>query len=100
MWLRNHIGELVPISSPYPVDAQDDSGGMGLITSSSDFASVLRDLLRDTPLLLKVETVETMFIPQFQHGSPMYDGLLKQKVRFFLHPIRVSILTRNLSVTA
>ncbi|KAF0331815.1 beta-lactamase family protein [Colletotrichum asianum] len=79
MWLRNDTGELVPIPSPYPVDAQDDSGGMGLITFTSDFASVLRDLLRDTPLLLKVETVETMFIPQFQHGSPMYDGLLKQK---------------------
>ncbi|KAH0432212.1 hypothetical protein CcaCcLH18_06567 [Colletotrichum camelliae] len=79
MWLRNDTGKLVPIPSPYPVDAQDNSGGMGLITSTSDFASVLRDLLRDSPLLLKAETVETIFTPQFQHGSPMYDGLIKQK---------------------
>lgn len=82
MWLRGEGGKLVPIPSPYPIDARDDCGGLGLITSTSDFVSVLKDLLRESPVLLKAETVEAMFTPQFQHGSPMYDGLLKQMVRF------------------
>lgn len=90
MWLRSEGGQLVPIPSPYPVDAPDDCGGLGLITSTSDFVSVLKDLLRESPVLLKAETVEAMFTPQFQHGSPMYDSLIKQMVRFAFDPFEIS----------
>ncbi|KAL6404561.1 beta-lactamase [Ilyonectria robusta] len=80
MWNRTETGELIPIPSPYPVDARDDSGGMGLITSTADFIRLLRDLLQDTPVLLKPETVSEMFTAQFEQGSPQYGGLLEQEL--------------------
>ncbi|KAK7425518.1 hypothetical protein QQZ08_007959 [Neonectria magnoliae] len=79
MWSRTEAGELIPIPSPYPADARDDSGGMGLITSTADFIRVLQDLLKDTPVLLKPETVSKMFTAQFEPGSPQYAGLIAQE---------------------
>ncbi|KAM5343948.1 hypothetical protein ACJ41O_012485 [Fusarium nematophilum] len=78
MWNRAEAGELVPIPSPYPPDVRDDSGGMGLVTSTSDFISVLQDLLRDNPVLLRPDTLADMFKSQFETGTPQYRGLLKQ----------------------
>lgn len=81
MWRRSDTGELVPISSPYPLNARNDSGGMGLVTSTSDFVAILQDLLKEKPVLLKKESVEEMFLPQFDSGTPQQKGLLKQEVR-------------------
>jgi CubicO group peptidase (beta-lactamase class C family) len=80
MWHRSEAGELTPIPSPYPLDARDDSGGMGLVTSTSDFVKVLIDLLKDEPVLLKPETVAKMFAAQFELGTPQYQGLVGQDV--------------------
>ncbi|KAF7553040.1 hypothetical protein G7Z17_g3892 [Cylindrodendrum hubeiense] len=79
MFSRTKDGTLVPIPSPYPEDARDASGGMGIVTSSSDFIEILRDLLKDEPLLLKKETVSAMFTPQFATGTPQYRGLVAQE---------------------
>ncbi|KAH7142010.1 beta-lactamase/transpeptidase-like protein, partial [Dactylonectria macrodidyma] len=91
MWNRTETGELIPIPSPYPVDARDDSGGMGLITSTADFIRVLRDLLQDKPVLLKPETVSEIFTAQFEPGSPQYRGLLEQEVCSFSGQLRYSL---------
>lgn len=80
MWSRSDTGDLTPVPSPYPLQARNDSGGMGLITSTSDFVAILHDLLKDKPVLLKKETVAEMFIPQFEPGSPQYRGLVEQEV--------------------
>lgn len=82
MWSRSETGELTPIPSPYPLQARNDSGGMGLITSTSDFIAILQDLLKDKPVLLKKESVAEMFIPQFEPGSPQHKGLVEQQVCF------------------
>ncbi|KAK1690550.1 beta-lactamase/transpeptidase-like protein [Colletotrichum godetiae] len=79
MFLRNKEGKLAPIPSPYPEDAQESSGGMGLITTTSDFLKVLTDLLKDNPVLLKAESVTEMFTPQFHQGTVQYEGLIKQE---------------------
>ncbi|KAJ9144472.1 Beta-lactamase family protein [Pleurostoma richardsiae] len=79
MWARTESGILKPIPGPYPADARDDSGGMGLVTSTVDFMEVLRDLLRDSPLLLEEKTVSEMLTAQFDVGSPQYEGLVSQE---------------------
>lgn len=80
MWCRSDTGELTAISSPYPLHARNDSGGMGLVTSTSDFVAILQDLLKDHPALLKPGTVAEMFAPQFETETPQYKGLLQQEV--------------------
>lgn len=80
MWSRSDTGELSPIPSPYPLQARNDSGGMGLITSTSDFVAILQDLMKDKPVLLKRESVAQMFSPQFESGTPQYKGLMEQEV--------------------
>lgn len=80
MWCRSNMGELTEISSPYPLHARNDSGGMGLVTSTSDFVAILQDLLKDHPALLKPESVAEMFAPQFETETPQYKGLLQQEV--------------------
>jgi CubicO group peptidase (beta-lactamase class C family) len=79
---RGSDGILVAIPSPYANPAPEHSGGMGLVTSVADFAAVLKDLLKISPALLKAETVESMFRPQFSVGTVQYKGLLAQQVCF------------------
>lgn len=80
MWCRSDTGELTAISSPYPLHARNDSGGMGLVTSTSDFVAILQDLLKEKPVLLRAATVAEMFTPQFERQTPQYKGLLQQEV--------------------
>ena len=82
LWRRSDTGELIPIDSPYPLYARNDSGGMGLITSTSDYVAILRDLLKEKPVLLKKESVEEMFTPQFETGTSQSKGLIQQEVGF------------------
>ncbi|XXG96493.1 hypothetical protein Hte_002776 [Hypoxylon texense] len=78
MFCRTAEGALRQIESPYPERAPEDSGGMGITTTPADFATVLSDILKDKPLLLRPETVRFMFNPQFEVGSPQYKAFLKQ----------------------
>lgn len=80
MTTRTEKGELVGTVSPLPENAEADSGGMGLITSTADFVSILSELLRDDSVLLTKESVEQMFTPQFEASGPRYDGLMAQQV--------------------
>lgn len=77
---RGSDGVLTPVDSPYKASDAEHSGGTGLVMSVADFASVLMDLLKDEPVLLKATTVEGMFQPQFSLGSPQHKGLLAQEV--------------------
>lgn len=77
---RGTDGILNATHSPYNNAAPEHSGGMGLVTSVADFAAVLKDLLKTSPSLLKAETVESMFQPQFSLGSVQHKGLLAQEV--------------------
>ncbi|KAF2492714.1 beta-lactamase/transpeptidase-like protein [Lophium mytilinum] len=56
----------------------DELGGAGLHTSVPDYTRVLADLLKESPTLLKKETVDMMFTPQFEVGSKPHDGEYKQ----------------------
>lgn len=87
MVMRTPDGSLTPMSSPFPADARDDIGGSGMITSTSDFVKVLIDLLRDSPVLLKTETIAKMFTPQFDMEDPRYEGLVAQSVRAYPRPL-------------
>jgi len=80
MSLRQADGSLQPTRCPYPEDAADDSGGMGMVTSVPDFTSVLKDLIRDQPSILKKETVDLIFTPQFPAGSPQQKALIASQV--------------------
>ena len=51
------------------------SGGLGMYASVPDFVRVLGDLLRDDPLLLKRESVDLLFTPQFAEGSGPFKTL-------------------------
>ncbi|KAJ3515061.1 hypothetical protein NM208_g15009 [Fusarium decemcellulare] len=79
MWHRAEDGLLTPIPSPYPLDARDDSGGMGLVTSTTDFVKILQDLLKEHPVLLTPDSISQMFTIQFELGTPQYEGLMKQE---------------------
>lgn len=95
MWLRSESGELAPTECPYPLHARNDSGGMGLVTSTSDFVAILQDLLKDKPVLLRKESVEEMFTAQFEPGTPQHRGLVEQQVCFRVYsPLSWTKLTK------
>lgn len=80
MWYRADTGNLTPIPSPYPLNARDECGGLGLVTSTSDFVLILQDLLKEAPVLLKTSSVAKMFTPQFGPNTPQYQELVKAEV--------------------
>lgn len=83
MNIRGSDGLMKPTPSPYNDNAPDHSGGMGLVTSTSGFATMLKDLLKPSPAQLRAETVDLMFKPQFPLGSDQYKGLLTQNVSVY-----------------
>jgi CubicO group peptidase (beta-lactamase class C family) len=56
------------LAFPEP-DERGGSGGLGMYASVPDFVRVLGDLLKENPVLLKEETVDMLFTPQFAKGS-------------------------------
>jgi CubicO group peptidase (beta-lactamase class C family) len=55
-----------------PGPAVDEKGGGGLYSCVPDFMAVLSDLLRETPTLLRKETVDMLFSPQLpSESSPL-----------------------------
>lgn len=75
MTIRQANGKLQPGNRPYPDPAAEDVGGAGLYTSVSDFVKLLSDILKDDPVILKRQTVDLMFTPQFAEGSAAMAGL-------------------------
>lgn len=73
---RQEDGSLKEAPTPlWAGDPVGEGGGAGLYTNVSDFTRVLSDLLKSSPTLLKKETVDQMFSPQFPQGSSMLAGL-------------------------
>jgi CubicO group peptidase (beta-lactamase class C family) len=62
-------GGLIPGILPYPHPPADEYGGNGLLSSVPDYMCILGDIIKESPVLLKKETAEMMFSPQFQEGS-------------------------------
>ncbi|KAF2114717.1 beta-lactamase/transpeptidase-like protein [Lophiotrema nucula] len=75
---RNDEGVLTDGPTPFwpePV-AEGGTGGAGLYTNVHDYTRVLTDLLKAEPVLLKKETADGLFTPQFAEGSNALAGLL------------------------
>lgn len=77
MSIRKPDGTLQQGDRPYPDPAAEDVGGAGLYTSVSDYVKLLGDLLKDDPVILKRQTVDQMFTPQFADGSAAKTSLLQ-----------------------
>lgn len=75
-------GKLVPGMLPYPWPPGDEYGGNGLYSTVPDYLSVLGDLIRDTPVLLKRETADMIFTPQLAAGSSALAHLYKEQHLF------------------
>jgi CubicO group peptidase (beta-lactamase class C family) len=64
---RKEDGHLVNASLwPEPLK---EAGGLGLYSNVSDYALVLSDLLKDSPILLRPASVDALFTPQFAIDS-------------------------------
>ncbi|RSL44979.1 hypothetical protein CEP51_016156 [Fusarium floridanum] len=59
----------------YPEDAKDDCGGLGLFSTVPDLIKVIGDLASTSPVLLKLDTIETMTTPQFESHVGVNKGL-------------------------
>lgn len=68
---RQEDGSFQPAQSPWPIDAEEDSGGAGIYSSVPDYMKVLADLISDNPIILKKETVDLMCTPQITAESAM-----------------------------
>lgn len=67
--MRQENGVLTDGPTPIWPDAVKEGGGAGLYSSIQDYTRVLSDLLKQSPTLLKKETADQMFTPQFAEGS-------------------------------
>ncbi|PGH20783.1 hypothetical protein AJ80_03410 [Polytolypa hystricis UAMH7299] len=75
-YLRENIGELtvrtddgniLPMDRPWRgVNMGDDFGGVGVITTASDYLKVQISLLKNDGKLLKAESVDLLFAPQLE----------------------------------
>ncbi|KAJ4983629.1 beta-lactamase [Stagonosporopsis vannaccii] len=72
---RTQSGILEESENLWPTTAPEDCGGAGLYSTGDDYAQVLNELLQDKPKILKPETVELMFSPQLEKGSPAIGDL-------------------------
>ncbi|KAH6995271.1 beta-lactamase/transpeptidase-like protein [Ilyonectria destructans] len=84
MVMRNSEGAFQPATENwlYPEDAQDDCGGLGLFSTVPDIVKIIGDLISKSPVLLKAETVDTMFTPQFKTDSGINKGLVNMQFMY------------------
>lgn len=75
-------GGLIAGILPYPHPPADEYGGNGLLSSVPDYMRILGDIIKETPVLLKKETVQLMFSPQFEEGSGSLQHLKKNQTLF------------------
>ncbi|KAK7419946.1 hypothetical protein QQZ08_010649 [Neonectria magnoliae] len=78
MVMRSSDGSFEPATEnwTYPEDAEDDCGGLGLFSTVPDLIKVIGDLASKSPVLLKLDTIETMFTPQFEFHDGVNKGLV------------------------
>jgi CubicO group peptidase (beta-lactamase class C family) len=75
MLQRSETGSVVQSVNPWPTPAEEDCAGAGLYSTSDDYLKVFGDLLQETPVLLKADTVKSMFAPQLAKNSPALQQL-------------------------
>ncbi|OCL05447.1 beta-lactamase/transpeptidase-like protein [Glonium stellatum] len=80
MSTRGSDGKLLPgpvriLADPAP----EEIGGAGLYSSVPDYTRVLADLLKESPVVLKKETVDMMFTPQLAEGSGAHSALTEKE---------------------
>ena len=81
MSVRGDDAKLTPGDSGLTRPAKGEAGGVGLYASCADFATLLGDLLKDTPAVLKPETVDLLlFSPQLEEGGDAHRALQKWDV--------------------
>lgn len=79
MFARGPGGELLPGSSRILADpAPEEMGGTGLYSSVPDYTRVLADLLKESLVVLKKETVDMMFTPQLAEGTRAHSALIRE----------------------
>jgi CubicO group peptidase (beta-lactamase class C family) len=67
---RQEDGTLTDGPTPFWAgDPVGEGGGAGMYANVADYTSVLSDLLKPAPIILRKETVDQMFSPQFSEGS-------------------------------
>ncbi|OAL43849.1 beta-lactamase class C and other penicillin binding protein [Pyrenochaeta sp. DS3sAY3a] len=76
MSTRQENGVFTDGPTPIWPDPVKEGGGAGLYSSIQDYTRVLSDLLKQSPTLLKKETVDQMFAPQFAEGSSTLKDLI------------------------
>jgi CubicO group peptidase (beta-lactamase class C family) len=75
MTTRQDDGTFVNNTTPFWPDPVAEGGGAGMYANVLDFTRVLSDLLKTSPTLLRKETVDQLFSPQFAEGSSALAGL-------------------------
>lgn len=53
----------------------DESGGAGLVSTPNDYMKLLVDVISDSPKVLKKESIEALFKPQFEVGSASHKAI-------------------------
>ncbi|CEL02060.1 hypothetical protein ASPCAL01635 [Aspergillus calidoustus] len=78
MFARQEDGVLIPSQDPWPTEPIADCAGAGLYSNVPDFMTLLADLIRDEPTVLKKETVERyMFAAQFAADSESQSAMVE-----------------------
>ncbi|CZR68245.1 related to transesterase [Phialocephala subalpina] len=85
---RQQDGTLKPAQHIWPEAAPEDCGGRGLYSTVQDFTAILADLIKESPTILRRETVNQMFRGQFAKGSAALKDLLNS--REFISPLTVT----------
>ncbi|PVH70028.1 beta-lactamase [Cadophora sp. DSE1049] len=76
--LRKADGSLIPgVHVPRDIAAEINAGGAGLYGTASDFVRLVAEIVNDGGILLKPETVQEMFRPQFDDDRYLLDALHK-----------------------
>ncbi|KAF2004156.1 beta-lactamase class C and other penicillin binding protein [Amniculicola lignicola CBS 123094] len=74
MVTRQEDGRLEESQTPFFPEPESEAGGANMYGNVPDYTRVLADLLKDSPVLLKKETADLLFTPQFEEGSlPLKD---------------------------
>lgn len=72
---RKLDGTLAASKTPFRGEPLYERGGAGIYTTVDDYMRFLTDLLRDSPITLKKETMDMMFAPQFEEGSKLQKSM-------------------------
>ncbi|KAL5374959.1 hypothetical protein DPSP01_011539 [Paraphaeosphaeria sporulosa] len=68
---RQADGTLAPSKTPIWEEPEAERGGAGMYSTIDDYMRMLADTLKECPTILKKETMDLMFTPQFEEGSKL-----------------------------